>query len=200
MLDPRVTELADKLIQIQFRERTEQLVRDIRRTADEMTLAGMGTSGPHVNAVFEICARDVELRALIVWQNLRRVLSQAGIVPTESLADDLNEGFSLYVEPIFLEPHSRLEKLINRIGSSYRPSLTGAREQAIAKVHAEIDLFVLELTSRESKGESSAPVQVNIGGNVGAVMTGPNGEHQSSYWRVRPRSTDKSVGYDSEST
>jgi hypothetical protein len=37
MLDPRVTELADKLIPIQFRERTEQLVRDIRRTADVRT-------------------------------------------------------------------------------------------------------------------------------------------------------------------
>ena len=81
MLDSKVTELADKMIQLQFHERTEQLDRDLQRTADEMRMNGMGTSGPHITAVHAHCARNVELRALIVWQNLLRVLSQAGVLP-----------------------------------------------------------------------------------------------------------------------
>src|SRR5437773_4385424 len=111
MLDPEITKLADELIQIQFHERTQQLGRDLQRISDEMIKHGMTTSSPHVKAVYDVCARDVELRALIAWQNLQRVLSHAGVVLSEPLASDLKESYSKYADAILTEPKSHLDRL-----------------------------------------------------------------------------------------
>lgn len=172
MLDPKITELADRMIQFQFHELTEQLDGDLERTANQMTMDGLGRSGPHIKAACDLCAHDIELRALIVWQNLLRVLSQAGVLPSETLADDLKDAVSKYAEEIFAEPHGRLEKLIHNIGSAYRPSLTDARERALRKIHAEIDLFVLGLNRLKESQSSQSGLVFNA--PVGAVLTGPN--------------------------
>ena len=174
MLDLKIAELADRLIQIQFRERTQQLKHDISLVKSDAATRGMGTSSTVVQMVYELRARDVELRALIIWDNFRRVLSQAGIVWTDTLADDLKRSVANYSEAIFAEPHAHLEKLNNNVQVGYRPSLTAAHEQAVAKVDAEIDLLVMGLRRSESQPDTPAPIQLNISGNVGAVMTGPN--------------------------
>jgi len=174
MLDPKIIELADTMIQLQFHELTEQLAHDLEMTADEMTAHGMGTSGPHVKAAHGHCARNIELRALIVWHNLQRVLSHAGVLPSETLADELKEAVSKYADAIFTEPHSRMERLVDRIGSSYRPSLKDPHERALRKVHAEIDLYVLELNRRKESQSVQSNAGLVFNAPVGAVLTGPN--------------------------
>jgi hypothetical protein len=131
MLTPKVIELADKMIQLQFHELTEQLAHDLKMTADQMTAHGMGTSGPHIKAAHGHCARNVELRALVVWNNLRRVLSSTGDLQSETLADDLKKVVSKYADAIFEEPNTRLQRLVDRIRSGYRPSLNDAHERAL---------------------------------------------------------------------
>ena len=172
MLDPKITELADRIIQLQFHERTKQLGHDIVLVQNDAAMRGMGTSSAVTELVYNLCAHDIDLRALIVWQNLLRVLSQAGVQLSETLTTDLKQAVSAYEEALFTEPHSRLAKIIDNIGIDYRPSLTDARSRALHKVNAEIDLFVLGLNRRNESQSSQSPFVFN--GPVGAVLTGPD--------------------------
>jgi hypothetical protein len=45
-----------------------QLMHDILLAQNDAAKRNMGTSSALVDIVYDICARDVELRALIVWQ------------------------------------------------------------------------------------------------------------------------------------
>jgi hypothetical protein len=185
MLEPKITELTDTLIQLQFRERTKQLEHDILLAQNDAAMRGLGTSSGVIEVVYNLCVRDIEPRALIVWQNLLRVLSQAGVQPSETLANELKQAVFRYAEAIFAEPHSRLDRLVQNIGGSYRPSLTDARERALDKVNAEIDLFVLGLNRRKEFQSSQSGFVFNA--SVGAVLTGPSATaNVSDYHATRP--------------
>lgn len=176
MLDQKITQLADKMIRIQFEEREEQLRRDIDLAQSKMAIKGLGHGSAVVRAVYDLCAHDVEIRALIVWQNLVRVLSNAGVLPSEGLAEDLKEAVLKYVPSIYSYPHECLEKVVRLIGIGSANPLTVPRDRAVMKVNAEIELFVLSLHRRteakEKQGESPQPV-FNFYSPVGAIQTGP---------------------------
>jgi len=174
MLDPKIIELADTMIQLQFHERTKQLEHDILLVQNDAAMRGMGTSSPMVEVVYDLCARDVELRALIVWQNLMRVLSHAGTVPSATLADELKQAVSSYTKGIYVEPDERLHIVARNAGFEPWQSLMDARERAFTKVYAEIDLFVLGLTRRGESQSTSTGAVFNFYSPVGAVQTGPS--------------------------
>ena len=134
MLESKITELADRLIQFQFQERTKQLENDILLVQNRAAIEHSGRSSALVEEVYNLCARDVELRALLVWQNLLRVLSHAGTAASGTLADELKEAVSSYTERIFAEPGERLHKVACDTGFEPRQSLLDARERALKKV------------------------------------------------------------------
>jgi len=173
MLDSKIFQLADEFIQLQFHERSEQLANDLKMTAYEMIKHGMQSSGPHITAAHAHCVRDIELRALIVWQNLRKVLVHGGIPRSETLADDLKEAVSKYADAIFAESNSQLQRLVDKIGINYRPSLKEALDRALRKVNAEIELFVLESTTRKEAQTVQFSPGLVFNAPVGAVLTGP---------------------------
>jgi hypothetical protein len=174
MLDSKLTELAGKMIKTQLDERTEQLARDISQAQAEATMRGMGRSGAVLQMVYDICARDIGLRALIVWQNLLRVLSEAGVQSSEGLVNDLKEEVSKYRDAIYSEPYNSLQKVIQNVGVRVDLSLTDALERAITKVNTEAELFALKLQRYvEMQGNQSSPV-FNFYSPVGAVQTGPS--------------------------
>ena len=178
VLDPKVTELAERFIRRQFDERTDQLRRDITKAQNEMAVRGLGTSGPMVQAVFDLCARDIELRALIVWQNLSKVLSQAGVVLSETLGDNLKQEVSKYADAIYLEPYNCLQDVVRNAGIGTAQPLTDAGDNTLAKVNAEIDLFVLGLQRQQEAKKSQSAAVFNFYSPVGAVQTGPNASAQ----------------------
>ena len=174
MLDPSVIKIADELIRVQFKEREDQLHREIVRVQSELSAKGLGISGAVVQLVGDLCARDIELRTLIVWQNIVRVLSHAGVLESQNLSDELKQAVLRYEEDVYTVAHQSLEKTISHVGiGSPQISLAEARDRAFAKVNAEIDLYVLSVTRRAAaQGKSSQPV-FNIYSPVGAIQTGP---------------------------
>ena len=177
MLDPKITQLTDRMTRVQFEERQEQLRRDIELAQNEMSAHGLGRSGALVQRVHELCAHDIEIRALIVWQNLARVLSNVGISPSETLADDLKKHVSRYLDSIYSYPYECLQRIVRLIGIGAASSLTDARDRAVTKVNAEIDLFVLSLLRRaeakEQQPGSPQPI-FNIYSPLGSIQTGPS--------------------------
>ena len=89
MPDNKVSDLVDSLTRVQFNERQGQLQRDIALAQSQMVARGLGRSGAIVQRVYELCSRDVEIRTLLIWQTLVRVLSQVGVRYSDDLATDL---------------------------------------------------------------------------------------------------------------
>jgi len=142
-----------------------------------MAARGLGRSGAIVQRVYELCSRDVEIRTLLIWQTLVRVLSQVGVRYSDDLATDLKQEIRKYLSSILDYPNDCLQKIVQQIGIGIATSLSDVREQAFMKVDAEIDLFVLSLLrqteAREGKTESSGQI-FNFYSPIGAIQTGPS--------------------------
>jgi hypothetical protein len=165
------------MISVQFGERKEQLHRDITFVQARFSARGLGTSSLVIEEVYNLCARDIELRALIVWQNLHRVLSQVGISASPQLGTELKKEVLRYLDIIYSPAHDALQKIVRNIGIGMADSLTDARDRAVAKVDAEIDLYILSLKrqAEAQKGRRKSSRSVfNIYSTVGAIQTGPN--------------------------
>ena len=193
MLDPKVTDLADRMIEIQFGERDKQLERDILLIQNDAAMRGMGTSTAFVEALYDACARDVELRAHIVWNNLMKVLSRAGVVASPTLSADLKLAMSRYEQAIYAEPAERLSNNARAAGLQPRESLINAAAHAVHKVHAEIDLFVLGLEQQRQADKNRPEATFNFYSPVGAVQTGPNASAQV-FQNITPQDREALLG------
>ena len=151
MLDSKITELARTMIEVQFEERRKHLAREIELVHNEMAMRGLGRSGAALSQVSELCAREVESSALIVWEVLARILSTAVVPPPETLAQDLKAEVEVYLRPVLEELNKIVARNADLINVGQVPSLSDARDHALRKIGAEIDLFVL---SRQCAPES----------------------------------------------
>lgn len=167
------------MIRIQFAECSEQLQRAILKVQNEFSARGMGRSGAVVKEVHDLCARDVEIRVLIIWQNIQRVLSTAGVKVSDTLAEDLKTEVLKYQQAVQAEPGEYLQTVIRNvgIGSGFADSLTESWTRAVAKVSFEIELFALSL-ERQVKvkvgNDNSSQTHVYVTAPVGIIQTGPN--------------------------
>ncbi|MCZ6480130.1 MAG: hypothetical protein O6929_06980 [candidate division NC10 bacterium] len=177
MLDPKVIDLAGKLIQVEFQERRQQLSREIEFVHNEMAERGFGRSGVALARIRELCSREVEILARIVWQMLLRVISSIGLEPSETLAQELKAEVERYLPSDLPELTQIVKKQAYLVRIEQTPStLNEARTHALNRVGVEIDLFVHSLISRAQakEGEAVFPAPViHIHSPVGVIQTGP---------------------------
>lgn len=57
MLDPKVIELVDRIVRVQFEEREEQLQREIILAQNQAAKHGIGSSTAVVEGVYDLCAQ-----------------------------------------------------------------------------------------------------------------------------------------------
>jgi len=174
MLDPKVIELVDRRVRVHFEEREGQLQEEINHARDLFAMHGSASSGPAFKAVYDLCAHDIEIRALIVWQNINLVLSRAGIDPSDSLAQDLKKVVQNYYSAIYSYPAQRWEKVASTSSLRLHLELGDAWERALRKVENEIDLFVLSLRRASKEQQPGSPQPVFHISSVGAIQTGPS--------------------------
>lgn len=175
MLDRKVVELTDGLIQSQFAERRKRLADELLAVAEQCNARRMFHSGDHVRRVVEICQREIEVRGLIVYNAHTRVLSQLAIEPYPELSQDLKGRLSYFL-PLGDDYAVAPKDLSKRLGLQSRPE-TGmgeARDHVLAKLGTEIDLYLETLARRKKERDDRAdgtPIY-NIYGAVGAFQTG----------------------------
>jgi hypothetical protein len=159
MLDPKVTELADRMIRVQFEKRRKQLGYDIAKTQSDAALHGAGgRSSAVVQLVYDHCARDVELRAGIVWETLKTLLSETGVELSDTLPSDFRNEVLKYQESIVLDASISLDTVAKNAGFPSK-HLAGALEHALAIVHADIDLFIFSLHRQAKVSQDAAQKQ-----------------------------------------
>jgi hypothetical protein len=175
MLDPRVVELVQKRVQIQLKQRNRQFRQEISRVKNEMALKGTLA----VNRFYKRFTDEIETRAGIVWEELKKVLSTIDVYPSEELASDLKQNVGTHLVAITNDLTTGLRKLTSSIMKTQErdnlvDKLTNTRNKASQRIDNEIELFVLSLSrtkEKEMRAESTKNI-VNITGNVGAVQTG----------------------------
>lgn len=173
MLDQKVIELADRISEVQFEERQEQLKREIQKLEDEFRSAGAWKSSRLVLLVKELCNQEVVTRTLIVLQALVKVLSTQSKVPAEGLGDSLKQEMLGHRELIISGPLDCLRKIVNKIApTTISTDLTEGWEHAKKKVLADIDLFILSLEARSERREGQTVFHIQ-GSQVGAIQLGP---------------------------
>lgn len=175
MLTPKVIELTNQLIQVQFDERRQLLSNEILAVAEKLNARGLLYSSIRLDEVRKLCAHEVGIRAQIVFQCHARVLSQLAIEPYPNLSAELKERLAYFL-PLSSDYSQALEELASRLSLMSKPdtSIVSSREHALKKIGAEIDLFVESaLRLKQSRKEHTAETPVyNIFAPVGALQTG----------------------------
>ncbi len=142
-----------------------------------MAKKGIADSTMTLSRFYNLYTDELGIRVNIVWEELKNTLSAIESHPSEELASYLKKEVEEYLSIFIIDFNEDWRKRTNQIQSIAYFELWGnfkvAYDQALKKVGAEIDLFVLALRNSKEKEESVKNV-INITGNVnvGAVQTG----------------------------
>ena len=178
MLDAEIIKIAHDRIRIEIGEQNNNLHREIDRIKAEMSGRGALRSSMAIKRITDLCAETIKNRAQLVWQTLFRFITTSGISYSENLSEEL-KGLIIHHLPEKLgDVRGHVKKITEIAGSPnmyerMEQELDSARNQALAKVGTEIDLFVHALKKKEAveiNGTSSTIF--NIYSPVGSIQTG----------------------------
>lgn len=176
MLDRKVVELTDGLIQTQFAERRKRLPEELRAAAEQHNARGILNSSIHLERALQICRSEIETRGWIVHNAHFRVLSQLSIEPYPELSQDLKGRLSYYL-PLEDDYAQYPKELARQFGLQSHPDIRihEAHEHVLGKIGIEINLFVETLArQKQQRGDQPEGKQVyNFYSGVGAFQTGP---------------------------
>lgn len=175
MFNEKFIERANRLIEIQLAERRKQLAIEISKIKSEHAARGLLRSSMTVLCIKEICEREIEIRAVIAWQNLVRVIQTIGAESTNNIAADLKQFMQENIISSYDELMQLLSQNLMGMKKIEQVSLEQSRDHTIAKHEIEIDLYVDTREQNSTKGNAGAeqaPIY-HFYGNVGAVQTGP---------------------------
>lgn len=175
MFSEKFMERANRLIEIQFAERRKQIPVEISTVKSKHAAIGALHSSTTVLHIKEICEREIEIRAVIAWQSLIRVLQTLGHESSDDIAGDLKQFMRESINSSYAELTHLLGQNLMNMMKLEQVAMEGARDHVIAKHEIEIDLYVDTREKRSGQhdaGTEQAPTY-HFYGNVGAVQTGP---------------------------
>ncbi len=156
MLDSKILDRARRLIQIGFQERQKNFPNEIAQKKEKMVGTGNLYSGHFLQTIHNTCAQEVAIRAKIVLENIVRAHKAVGSPLTETLAADIKEEGSHFIEKITEEVGEKMARemhFMKREAQHY--NLSSAKYGATQEMNIEADLYVDSLAV-ESKNLGSA--------------------------------------------
>lgn len=174
MLSPKLTERVNRLLDIQLTERRHILDAEIETAKSMHNARGMLRSGAYVKYIQNICIRELEVRGVLTWQALVRVMTLLGDEPNAHMSSDLKN----YLES---RVHSSCEELIGNLSRNLfdimpleSVPLTPARDHVVEKHEIEIDLYVdaAETNRNAAEMKRNMTANYNFYGSVGSVQSG----------------------------
>ena len=181
MFSEIILDRVNRLIDIQLAERRKQIPLEILKIKNSHNARGVLHSSMTILGIKEICEREIEIRAVLFWQNLVRVMQTIQVQSSDDLSIDLRE----FMKNKINSSHDELRQLCSStLGQLFNSSsiernagphsLENTRDHVIAKHEVEIDLYIDTLKSG-SVGTNNNPISnYNFqGSTIGAVQTGP---------------------------
>lgn len=173
MFNDKFLERVNRLIEVQLTERRKQIPLEISRIRNEANAVGMLSSGRTILQIKESCEREIEIRAVLTWRSLVRVINTLGYDSKDNLGNDLKEYLNNTINTNFEELNQLLNQNLGRMKPEQVP-MDEARNHAVSKHEIEIDLYVDTLIEQtEDNNPAVEPTHsYTFYGNVGTVQTG----------------------------
>jgi len=174
MFNEILLERVNRLTDVRLSERRKQVPIEILKIKQDGNARGMLNSSTTILPIKDLCEREIEIRAIITWQSLVRVISTLGYESKATLGNDLKE----YLFSKINSNYEELTQVLNQnLGNIMRPEqvqMDEARNHALAKHEIEIDLYVDSLKDlvKENQPVIEPSHNYNFYGNVGSVQTG----------------------------
>lgn len=169
MLDESLLTLARTRIELDLRDRHEFHMREFAQLKATFSVRGALTSGFAQAALDQAIGREYEIRSLMVWQVLSRVLSGERLAALVGLGSQLKTVVSDYLQTACQDlerDHAFVLGLMSGLGNMR--SIDIWRDRAYERVASEIDLSLLSASRAEAAGSSV----VNIYQPFGIIQTG----------------------------
>jgi len=161
----------DRLIRTSWAKRVHDAPKQIGKMKAEHAHRGALHSSMTIQRLNEILCRELEARAILVWQAIVRVHKIVGIDKNVDLASYFKDIFSKYHQEALNTLLPIFEKESQIMKSTIPSTLTETAKLSKEKHDVEIDLYVDSL--RETDKETVAPrATYNFYGSVGAVQSG----------------------------
>lgn len=180
MIDKEILKIAINRIHLEIGEQNNNLLREIEKIKAEMAARGALQSGMTIKRVSDLCIEAVKNRAQLIWQTLFRFITTTGISYSDELSEELKNIVGNQMPEKLGDLNGFIQQIAELAGSpklkeKFGDGLGRARNQALAKVGTEIDLFVhsLKKKTEEQKNESLSTI-FNIYSPVGSIQTGDN--------------------------
>ena len=180
MVDQEIIRVAHDRIRIEIGEQDNRVRTEIERIKAEMSGRGMLRSGMTIKRVSDLCIGIVKNRTQLVWLTLFRFITTTGVSYTEELSEELKGLVARYLPEKLSDLRDYIEQTAKLMGSPdlherFGQELDKARNQALAKVGTEIDLFVYSLKKKvEAEVSESLSTVFNIYSPVGSIQVGDN--------------------------
>lgn len=180
MLDEQVARLARDRIRLEISDQNARLEKDIGRIKAEMSARGMLISGNTLVRIATLCADAARDRAQFAWQTVYRFVATAGVRYHDGLGQELKSLVDEFLPAVlgdlrgYPTQEAHRMNVVNAI-AQLQQMVDSGRASAVAKVHNEIDLFVVSLKNRQSSTtEKADSTTFNIYSPVGSIQTGAN--------------------------
>ena len=153
MLDQEAMQIARKRLEAESLRRPHFFNRELQKVQSELAIKGQGHSGALIQAVTDVCAKEVEDAGEQIWGVVRELLEGTGDIPSDdevsTLYGQIDELLNAYCTS---EPQSQFEAICMRDGVSvsakqatnFYPRCIGAR----MRIHSQVDEFVRSLRNR----------------------------------------------------
>jgi hypothetical protein len=177
MIDPELANIATTRVGIELRDRKDILKRETERVAAEMAARGLIALPIYVRTIADLIEREYEIRALLIWQILSRVVLALRSSLDSVSAQEIKEMVESQLDVHCRDIESRCEavsRLTPRPGTM--PAREAFRARALEKVRSEIDISLL--TARRSTTTTGGSTTVNIYQPYGIVQTGAGSQAQ----------------------
>lgn len=178
MFSEKFIERTNRLISVQLAERKKQIPIEISTVLRQAAAKGMINSSMFVLQVKDICEREIEIRAVIVWKSLVRIINTLPDETSDNLASDLKQYLVNSINSNYDELTQVLNQNLRGMLKPEQVEMTEVRDHVIEKHDIEVDLYV-DTRAESTQEESTSMTEkhdYHFYGAVGAVQTGASAQ------------------------
>ncbi len=178
MIDQDILKITNDRIRIEIEEQNSNLHSEIGRIKAEMSDRGLLQGSATITRIADLCINTIKNRAQLIWQTLFRFITTTCLSYSPDLADKLKDIVAQNLSEKLDDLAGHIKQIAKFAGSQslsekFIKDLENGRDQALAKVGTEIDLFVHSLKRKADDGTNGSSSTVfNIYSPVGSIQTG----------------------------
>ncbi|OHB78023.1 MAG: hypothetical protein A2Z25_05010 [Planctomycetes bacterium RBG_16_55_9] len=147
----KIQDRARRLIKSEFSKRGSVLQEEVGRIMRKMRISGMDRSSIEENQIRAACDGEIDTRATIVWNSVRRAYEAVGAPTTGALAADFKKEVNRHIEEIVKDVSEFMaRRLSSRKLSPHLLDFESTKHAVEERIGVEVDLYVDSLLSKKT--------------------------------------------------